>query len=143
MVASGERRPSTPKLFQEILEEICLNHDLLFICLDGLDECEVHERNLILSLIGTITKASKAEQSVRVFITSRKEKDIERSLSSAIRLNIKAQHVESDILSYIQTQASKLQQQFDFTPEKERAVVTEIASRPQGNPRGLVKRGSK
>jgi hypothetical protein len=142
MVASGERRPRTPKLFQEILEEICLNHDLLFICLDGLDECEVHERNLALSLIGTIAKTSKTEQNVRFFITSRKEKDIERSLSSAIRLNIKAQHVESDILCYIQTQASKLRQLFAFTAEKERSVVAEIASRPQGNYSGLVKEGS-
>ncbi|KAF4626218.1 hypothetical protein G7Y89_g11943 [Cudoniella acicularis] len=132
MVASGERQPSTPKLCQEILEEICLNHDLLFICLDGLDECELHERNLILSLIGTITKTSKTEQSVRFFITSRKEKDVERSLSLAIRLDIKAQHVESDILSYIQSQASKLGQLFSFSAEKERAVMVEIASRPQG-----------
>ena len=52
---------------------------------------------LILSLIRRITKSSKANQSVRFFVTARKENDIERSLSSVIRLNIKAHHVENNI----------------------------------------------
>jgi len=106
-----------------MLEDLATNHDLLFIGIDALDECDLHERRWVLSLIGTITKKSKAEQSVRFFLTSRKEQDIERSLNSAIRFNIKAHHLERDIQSYISTQASKLGKKFEFTRERKLAVA--------------------
>ncbi|TVY90811.1 Ankyrin [Lachnellula willkommii] len=132
MTASSERHPNSARLLQEIVLDLCINHDLLFVCIDGLDECEPNERSLILSLIGSITKASRADQSVRFFLTSRRENDIERSLSSAIRLNIKTHHVENDILFYIKTQVSKLRKVFGFPAEREREVREKLSSRPQG-----------
>jgi hypothetical protein len=131
-ISSSERHPNSPHLLQEILGELCTNHDLLFMCIDGLDECDPSERSLILSLIGRITKASRADQNVRFFVTGRKENDIERSLSSAIRLNIKAQHVENDILFYIKAQTTKLRERFDFPAWREQEFRERLSSRPDG-----------
>lgn len=132
MTASNERYLNSPRLLQDILEELCKSHDLLFICIDGLDECELNERSPILSLIGRITKASRSEQCVRFFLASRKENDIEKSLSTAIRLNIKSHHVESDILSYIKTQTTKLRSIFAFDLAREQEFLDKLSNRPQG-----------
>jgi hypothetical protein len=132
MTASSERYLNSPRLLHEILEELCKSHDLLFICIDGLDECEQNERGRILSLIGSISKASRTEQGVRFFLTSRKENDIEKSLGTAIRLNIKSHHVESDILSYIKTQTAKLREVFRFSLAREQEILDKLSNRPQG-----------
>lgn len=132
MIASSERQANSPNLLQELLEELCTNHDLLFMCIDGLDECDPSERGLILSLIRRITKASKADQSVRFFVTARKENDIERSLSSVTRLNIKAHHVENDIQLYVKAQTVRLRDRFAFGAVKEQEVRGKLSSKPQG-----------
>jgi hypothetical protein len=133
LTSSTERYLNSPRLLQELLEELCKIHDLLFVCIDGLDECELHERSLILSLIGSITKASKTERNVRFFLTSRKEVDIEKCLGgAAIRLNIKSNHVESDIISYIKTQTAKLRVKFGFSLAREQEFLHRLSSRPQG-----------
>jgi hypothetical protein len=132
MITSSERHPNSPHLLQEILEKLCANHDLLFMCIDGLDECDPNERSLILSLIARITKVSRADQSVRFFVTGRKENDIEKSLSSAIRLNIKAHHMDDDILIYIKAQMAKLRERFAFPAWREHEFQEKLSSRPQG-----------
>ena len=132
MIISSERHPNSPQLLQEILEELCANHDLLFVCIDGLDECDENERSLVMSLIGRITKVSKADQSVRFFVTGRRENDMEKSLSSAIRLKIKTHHVEKDILFYIKTQTAKLRERFAFPLWREEEFQEKLSSRPQG-----------
>lgn len=133
MTASSERNLRSPRLMQEILEELFKSHDLLFCCIDGLDECESKERKLIFSLIGSTTKASRIDQNVRVFLTSRKESDIEKSLSTAIRLHIKPRHIDGDILSYLKCQVAKLRAPFNFTVTREQEGLEKLSSRPQGN----------
>ncbi len=132
MVASSERHPNSPQLLKDILEELCTNHDLLFVCIDGLDECDLNERNLIMSLISRITKASKADQSVRFFVTGRRENDMEKFLSSAVRLHIKPHHMENDILYYIKAQTAKLRERFAFSVWREQDFQKKLSSRPQG-----------
>jgi hypothetical protein len=132
MIASSERHVNSQILLQDLLEELCTNHELLFICIDGLDECDQSERGLLLSLIGRITRASSAEQNVRFFVTSRKETDIERSLNSAIRLNIKPQHVEHDIGQYVKNQTARLRDRFGLGVGEEQDVRKDLLSKPQG-----------
>jgi len=132
MIASSERHLKSEILLQDLFEELCTHHDLLFICIDGLDECEPNERASLLSLLGRVTKTSGTDQSVRFFVTSRKETDIERSLSSVMRLNIKPQHVEHDIGLYIRGQTARLRCRFRFGLGEEQSIREKLTKKPQG-----------
>jgi hypothetical protein len=132
MVTSGERHPSTAKLLSQMLEDILTNHNPIMICVDGLDECEEQERRKFLAVVDAVIRTSSPYPIARFFLTSRKEKDLESSLRSAIRLTIKPSHVEKDIISYIQTQTSKLSEKFGLTIEEGQRVATTVATRPKG-----------
>ena len=132
VIGSGERHPSTTETYREILKTIAVNHNLLFVGVDGLDECEEPERRLILSVIETLLKVSDEGRNVKFFLTSRKEKDIERSLRSAIHLDIKPHHLEKDIRAYVEARSLKLSEKFEFSSEKEKCITAGISSRPKG-----------
>ena len=124
---SGERIPTSNHLCKDILKSLTANHEMLFIGIDGLDECEESERRHVLDLIHGILNSSGTKRNVRIFLTSRKEKDIGKSIGSAIQLGIKPHHLEQDIKYYVQVRSSELCKKFSLSMvEKERisAVVT-------------------
>ena len=125
---SGERIPTSNHLCKDILKSLTANHEKLFIGIDGLDECEESERRHVLDLIHGILNTSGTRRNVRIFLTSRKEKDIGTSIGSAIRLEIKPHHLERDITYYVQVRISELSKKFNLsTVEKER--ISEIVAK--------------
>lgn len=131
-VSSGSHT-NTTATYKELIETIAMNHDYLVIGIDGLDECEESERRHIMLMIENILRVSHKEQNVKFFLTSRREKDIKRSLSSAIQLNIEPQHIEKDIRTYIKVRCSELVKKFALNSKEERNIISKISSRPEGN----------
>ncbi len=129
---SGELRPKNPSFFLQVIEEILLNHDSLYIGIDGLDECPEKDRKLLSDLIMAASKAHTAHGNVKIFVTSRKEKDLDKSLGSIARLNIKPQNLESDITAYVSMKVSLLSQKFNFSQAREQSIAAEICDRPKG-----------
>ena len=115
-----------------MLEKVALHHEQLFIGIDGLDECQELERRQTLSMIHNLLKASKLKRSIRVFLTSRREKDIDNSLRSASRLDIRPYHLEKDICGYVQMRVLGLSRKFSVAPERQRTIVADIARRSDG-----------
>ncbi|KAH6670655.1 hypothetical protein B0J14DRAFT_100518 [Halenospora varia] len=132
MLASGERRAKDPSRLLQILDQILTNHDSLYIGIDGLDECSEEERKLISNLITVSSKANESQGNVRIMVTSRQEKDLERSLKSAVKFNIKPENVENDIMEYITFKMAQLGQRYKFIQERERLITKEICTRPKG-----------
>jgi hypothetical protein len=132
IIASGEYRPSTSALLKQILEALAICRNSLFIAIDGLDECEEHERSKIFSVVSGVSKECKVEQNIKFFLTSRKENDIRLSLRSAFHLKIEPRYVESDIKAYVELQTSKLSKKFDFDMKKERDIIKAALTRPKG-----------
>ena len=115
-----------------MLEKVALHHELLFIGIDGLDECQETERRQTLLMIHNLLKASKTKRNIRVFLTSRKEKDIGISLRSASRLDIRPYHLEKDITYYVRVRTLELSKKFAIALERQRAIIADIARRSQG-----------
>ena len=115
-----------------MLEKVALHHEQLFIGIDGLDECQEPERRQTLSMIHNLLKASKLTRSIRMFLTSRKEKDIDNSLRPASRLEIRPFHLKKDIDNYVQLRVHDLSKKFAIDPERHRSIMTNIARRSQG-----------
>lgn len=130
-VSSGSLTHTTAT-YRELVETIAMNHEYLIIGIDGLDECEESERRNIMLMIENILRVSHKEQNVKFFLTSRREKDIELSLSSAIRLNVEPRHIERDIRTYIRVRCSELVKKFVLNSGEERNIISKISSRPEG-----------
>ena len=132
IIASKESRPGSSALLKQILEELVICRSSLFIAIDGLDECEQHERFEILSVVSNVSKECNTEENVKFFLSSRREEDIKLSLQAAFFLSIEPKYVESDIRAYVKLQAAKLSKKFDFDAAKEREIVREVMTRPEG-----------
>ena len=131
-LSSVEQNLSSMSTCIEILENLALHHSQLFIGIDGLDECGELERSRILGMLHRILGASKAKVNVRIFLASRKEGDIEKSLESANRLEIRHFHLKKDISSYVRVQVLELGKKFDLSAERQKHTTIEITTRVHG-----------
>ena len=129
---SGERIPTSNHLCKDILKSLTANHEKLFIGIDGLDECEESERRHVLDLIHGILHSSSTKRNLRIFLTSRKEKDIGESIGSAIRLEIKRHHLEQDIKHYVQVRVSELSKKFSLSVVEKERILENVAKRSDG-----------
>jgi len=132
MLAGSERRAKDASKLLQILDHILANHDSLYIGIDGLDECSEEERKLLLNLITVSSRGDDAQGNVRIIVASRQEKDLERSLKLAAKLNIEPHNLENDIIAYIILKMTQLSQRFKFTQKKEQRLINEICTRPKG-----------
>ena len=132
-VESGERNPSAFKTYTDILKNISTTQDLLFIGIDGLDECEQEDRRLIISLIENLSKSLSPQADVKFLLTSQRIKDLDDSLKSATRFDIRHHHVKQDIQNYVHIRSCQLFRKFPLGPERQKAVTIDICSRPKGN----------
>lgn len=132
-VNSGERHPSTWKTYISILEHITSAHDLLFIGIDGLDECEKEDRHLILSLLDDVLKASSPQGKIKILLASQRMSDLERSLKPALWFDIKHYHIKQDIENYVRRRALRLCDKFGFGCEKQNSITTAVSNRSEGD----------
>ena len=124
---------STNELCTEMLEKVALHHEHLFIGFDGLDECKEQERRQTFLMIHGLLRASKTKGNIRIFLTSRrKEKDIDISLRSASRLDIRPHHLKKDIEGYVRVRTLDLSKKFSIVPERQKIMIADIARRSQG-----------
>ena len=101
---SHSRGSTTPSI-QELTEAVrgILDHSPdIFLVIDALDECE--ERKSLLEFFGKIRSWSQAK--LHVFATSRRETDIDDSLSvvATHRITLEESVVDADILTYVNEQ---------------------------------------
>lgn len=132
IIASQEYRPDSSALLKQILEAVVIYRNSLFVAIDGLDECEEHERSKILSFVSDVSQECDTEQNVKFFLTSRTEKDIKLSLNTAFSLNMEPDYIEDDIRAYVKLQTAKLSRKFDFDMAKESEIAKEVQTRPKG-----------
>ncbi|KAL8837871.1 MAG: hypothetical protein Q9170_002346 [Blastenia crenularia] len=133
MIGSVERHQnSTNALCFNMLERLAVHHEQLFIGIDGLDECGEQERQMTLKMIHSILQSSHRSKNVRVFLTSRKEKDIADSLSFAHRLELRHYHLEKDIMGYAKVRVQHLSNKFSTHVEHQNRIAADITKRSHG-----------
>lgn len=79
----------------------------VFVVIDALDECPMHERHHIICFIIGVMKALRC---AKIFVTSRRVSDIVRAFkeSSTPTIQIKAENVAADIESFVHNEVKKL-----------------------------------
>lgn len=89
----------------ELIIKLTSHYSITTIVIDALDECVEKTRHQLLeSLINIIKKASGL---VKVFVSSRDDKDIVLSLQDLPNLYIKASHNTDDIRKYVQIEVNQ------------------------------------
>ncbi len=131
-VKSGKPYKIALENYRDILENISMTPNQLFIGIDGLDECEEGDRSLILSLMKFILHVSSPQGNVRILVTSQREKDVEQSMKSAIRFDIEHHHVKEDIQNYVQTRFSRLFEKWEYNLEQQKCIIRDVSNRPEG-----------
>ncbi|KAL6714576.1 hypothetical protein ACLMJK_008001 [Lecanora helva] len=98
---SGSRNPTERELIEAIRRVIGLS-PAFFLILDALDECL--ERDKLLDFLGELQSWEQAK--ISVFATSRREPDIEDSLSTTAThiISLEDNVIDNDILLYINNQ---------------------------------------
>jgi hypothetical protein len=103
--ADGKKPPPTYDGMYSTLISLVSEFDQVYICLDALDECT--DRKWLLGLVKRILKESLTH--LNILATSRKERDLEASLTKIASKCIDLQNaeVDADIQRYIEDELSK------------------------------------
>jgi hypothetical protein len=102
------RRPSLADMEQFLIKlPLQMRFDKVFIVVDALDECPKDQRPNIIGLLSTVMSGMPC---AKVFVTSRREGDIERAFTenSAPTIQIHVENVVADIQNYTENEVKKL-----------------------------------
>jgi hypothetical protein len=83
-----------------ILYAVVRHFSKVYICIDGLDECEKDTQVTILSIVNQLTRSDHT--AVKVIVTSREETLILKSLKGCSRLRISADKNSSDVTIFVE-----------------------------------------
>jgi hypothetical protein len=131
---SGELTLISANLAKQLLDLFCQKLQKLYIIIDGLDECEILERKLVLSCFTSIVERYDAKDpgKIRVLFVSQDEDDIKKALSNAAVMALGPTDNENDIWSYVCTSTSKIQQKHELDNGQVEYIVDSTCARAQG-----------
>lgn len=92
------RNPENEELFQLLVSVVHLSATA-YIVIDGIDECKDEDRRQLLLYLNNLIKISKRK--VRIFVSSRPEVDISKSLGDFCPISLDPSTTRSDIEVFI------------------------------------------
>ena len=128
----GTRTPETSDLM-ELIFSLMQRQPMVYIVLDGLDECEPAARQEILSFLERLSTLTGA--SARTFVSCRDEDQLLRSLNSYSRIRLTAAALETDIKSFVEGSVRNRIVSRQLTirnPELEHQIVRELVQKSHG-----------
>ena len=139
----GASRTTSKKAYQEIIHTLVQCHNSLYLCIDGLDECEQVERNDILALISRLRQIQQPSCRLRLLVAACAEKDIEQSLQHSIHLELTRLHLNSDIMLYLKMMTTKVSSKFASGSAKSQGqfaaeLFEKVVRRPEGKTAQLL-----
>jgi hypothetical protein len=133
--SSGELTLTSATLAKKLLELFCQKIPKQYIIIDGLDECDLAERKLVLSFFTTIVDHCDAYQpgKLRVLFVSQDYNDIKKALPTAAVISLGPTDNENDIRTYVKEWAVKIQQKFELESHRIDYIKTSTCGRARGN----------
>lgn len=131
--SSNFNSPNSREELEDILQTMLGNIGVTYFIIDGLDEIEsVESKKLLSSLLSIQSK----NDNVKIFLSSRNEADILRTLSKVPQIKIGEANKE-DITTYTSIEGKQLVGRFGFNDSDDTrreidGMLTLVASRAQG-----------
>jgi hypothetical protein len=133
-LASGELTLNSANLIKQLLELFCQKVAKQYIIIDGLDECDIKERKLVLSFFNSMVDQHdlKDPGKTRVLFVSQDEPDIKEGLPMAAVIKIGPADNENDIRSFVRESSMKIQTKHDLDDLQVENIVDSTCARAQG-----------
>jgi hypothetical protein len=133
-LASGELTLTSASLATQLLDLFCQKLQKQYIIIDGLDECDVRERKLVLSFFTSMVERYDAKDlgKIRVLFVSQDENDIKNALPSATVIALGPADSESDISLFVRTSTMKIQQKHELDDRQTECIIESTCNRARG-----------
>ncbi|KAK8073631.1 hypothetical protein PG994_004530 [Apiospora phragmitis] len=111
-IESGHTSLTSTAMAKDLLKLMCQCLSRGFIVIDGLDECEEHQRKESLDFVhGLVSTCDTSDPGkLRVLFTSRDEPDIRRLMTPATIFGLRVEDTQRDIAVYVEAQTTKLRE---------------------------------
>jgi hypothetical protein len=114
---------------QQLLESLNL-YPKTTLVLDALDECDPASRSRLMETIELLL--SKSKSPLKVFISSRPDRDIRRRFLDGPNIEIQARHNEDDIRKFVSEEVIKHEGWGEMSPSLQEDVVKVLLDRSEG-----------
>ncbi|KAF8441250.1 hypothetical protein BGX38DRAFT_1134072 [Terfezia claveryi] len=132
---SGEIGLSTRKDASHFLEIAIMGSlslaAIIYIVVDGLDECEEEEMIKIVETLTSIAQSTSGG-ACRLFFTSRDESAIQRVLSTAVKYKLRPQDNAQDLEVYAKAFSIKIKEKFNLSEKEKDHLTTSVTSNANG-----------
>jgi hypothetical protein len=132
---SGESTLHSMKLCNSLLKTafaVLPEDELIYIIVDGIDECEPLERKEIISTFSSIITETSRPARVRGLFVSQGEKDIKTLLRTAASIRISESDIEDDIKYFSAHWASKISLKFKLPPDRMEQIARTVCHNADG-----------
>lgn len=133
-VSSAQKYLKSGKLLHLILETVLEACGQVYLIIDGVDELELDERRKLLSALFPFLQPSPDKRwSLKIFISSRNEKDIKDALVGKFKsYGITKEDNGSDITSYITTRVLKMQEMLRLSDSFKKEIIAALCKHADG-----------
>ncbi len=131
-IASGQVALKSSQLSIEILGTCLKSMPKTYIIIDGLDECDMSERNSILSFFAGIIEGDDIPGRLRALFVSQDENDIRTSLRAATLLRLTDVHNRNDIDQYATEWVAKIEKRFGLPHATVDYIKTAVCEGSEG-----------
>ena len=132
-ISSGQVTLTSPQLCKELLEVALKSLPKSYIIVDGLDECSIAERKMMISIL-TSTIGDSSPGSLRGLFISQDENDIRRLLQQASSIRISENDNKEDIRKFSDLWAQRIQDKFELAQENADYISTAVLNGAEGEP---------
>lgn len=129
----------TKHLIEELLEKALLACPSAYIILDGIDECQLEERQPVIEWFKTfVTKKLPpgCEDQVRVLFVSQDDMRARHDFSGISSLAIKVEDNKGDMELFAKGKANEIQQKFSVPDEIRDTIATKVPQSSDGEYKG-------
>jgi hypothetical protein len=113
---SGELTLTSANLAKQLLDLFCQRIPKQYIIIDGLDECDIVERKLVMSFFNSLIDRfeKKNPGKLRILFVSQDEDDIRKSLTTASCLPLNPTDNAKDIKTFVHKWMVPIREKFEL-----------------------------
>jgi hypothetical protein len=134
ILSSGEVVLTSPSLAERLLTLFCEKITKQYIIIDGLDECEIAQRKLVLSFFtATVEDCDERDPGkLRVLFVSQDYPDIDKALRATTVLKLTAEDNKKDIMTYVRGWSAKIKEKYTLESDIVEDIQDSTCIRSQG-----------
>ena len=131
-IGSGQTSLDSNQLCKELLEVAIRSCSKTYIIIDGVDECDMKERKVIISLFTSLVDTQTQPGNIRSLFVSQDENDIKKLLETASVIRVSSDDNKADIERFAGKWAFKIIQKFELAKEVQDFITNSVTNKSDG-----------